>query len=696
MATAIKTVYTYNLNGTQKDFNVPFEYLARKFVRVTLIGKDRKILVLNQDYRFATKTTITTTQAWGPAQGYSYIEIRRYTSATERLIDYTDGSILRAYDLNISQLQTIHVAEEARDLTADTIGVNNDGELDARGRRIVNLVDATHDRDAVTLGQVKNMSQGAWQARNQAEQFKNQAQGFRNEAEVSRNAAEAAKARAGASELKAKDWATKENAAVEGDLWSSKHYASLAGNDRAAAYQSKEAAQRAQLAAETAQRHAANSQAAAATSASDSKKEADRAKTEADKLGNMNALAGTIDSISGVNVAFKGRVEAKSTLSTTDALKVVEPASQGPGLSQDMTYVQNLWRASAEPKGVVEEVLNYGSKRNDIYQFNWDDPATWPDGRSNGKGVHYFYGKLVANTGLESTSRYYSRYSWGGSYAGQLNDNAAFAQTIPGNQDGNIYYPIVKQYGRRSNGYPTALSFGLTSQGKNGFHVGNIVLSGDNNNTRTWGFNMDGTFSSPIISSADIRGTNFTASGLYKTTSQTGLIMQNAGRRHIQYHTGSVIDGYFFKDPGAQPFYMNFGSAASCEYKWDSNGTYSCSKGWAIAADGNLKGSKWGGGWIDTWVNTHFKKKTKAWTSVMSGATGHGVSKALSQDVRFRQCWFQINGHWMPVAIGPDATYYVAGWGNGWIKFKISNNGRTFTNIEDNGTVPTNIAVENE
>ncbi|WP_152687712.1 phage tail fiber domain-containing protein, partial [Pseudomonas fildesensis] len=34
---APKTVLTYPLNGAQRDFPIPFEYLARKFVVVTLI-----------------------------------------------------------------------------------------------------------------------------------------------------------------------------------------------------------------------------------------------------------------------------------------------------------------------------------------------------------------------------------------------------------------------------------------------------------------------------------------------------------------------------------------------------------------------------------------------------------------------------------------------------------------------------------
>lgn len=168
MATNIKTVKTYPLNGSTTEFAVPFEYLARKFVQVTLIGQDRKVLVLNQDYRFSTKAIISTTKAWGSADGYDTIEIRRYTSATERLVDFTDGSILRAYDLNVSQLQTIHVAEEARDLTADTIGVNNDGNLDARGRRIVNVADPVEDGDAINLRSMKKWNDSALVSANKA------------------------------------------------------------------------------------------------------------------------------------------------------------------------------------------------------------------------------------------------------------------------------------------------------------------------------------------------------------------------------------------------------------------------------------------------------------------------------------------------------------------------------------------------
>ena len=249
MANVIKTVLTYQLDGSTRDFNIPFEYLARKFVVVTLIGVDRKVLTLNTDYRFATRTTISLTKAWGTADGYTTIELRRVTSTTDRLVDFTDGSILRAYDLNVAQIQTMHVAEEARDLTADTIGVNNDGHLDARGRRIVNLANAVENRDAVPFGQLKTMNQNSWQARNEA-------QGFRNEAEQFRKQAEGFKNQAGTSAGAAANSAT--NAA---------HSEATAGQYSTNASQSANSAANSAQSASTSETNAKNSELAAASSA---------------------------------------------------------------------------------------------------------------------------------------------------------------------------------------------------------------------------------------------------------------------------------------------------------------------------------------------------------------------------------------------------------------------------------------------
>lgn len=192
---APKTVATYDLNGSTREFDFAFDYLARSFVKVSLIGTERVVLQVGTDYTFVSANRIRTNVIYG-APDYQQIEIRRETSTTDRLVDFQDASILRADDLDLSQLQVLHVAEEAREAATETIGVNNAGELDSRGRRIVNVGNSVGRQDAMTYGQYLDDRSGTAAARVAAE----------------------------AARDKAKEWATK-TGIVEGSLKSSKGYA---------------------------------------------------------------------------------------------------------------------------------------------------------------------------------------------------------------------------------------------------------------------------------------------------------------------------------------------------------------------------------------------------------------------------------------------------------------------------------------
>lgn len=321
MATTPKTVRTYSLDGTKKDFTIPFEYLARKFVVVTLIGATRRELILNTEYRFTTNTTITTNKAWGPADNFDLIEIRRLTSATERLVDFADGSILRAYDLNISQVQSLHIAEEARDLTADTIGVNNDGDLDARARKIVNLADGVNDGDAVNLRQQK---QWAGSALNQAAAAAASAQAAAQSASNSAGSASSSATSAGNSASSASQSATQaSNSANSASASQTSRLASEAARDLSQAWASKaedsvvsaglyssyhysRKSAASASSSQTSATNSANSASFSTTEANRATTQADRAKTEADKLGNMNALGAALSQVVGTQVLWKG------------------------------------------------------------------------------------------------------------------------------------------------------------------------------------------------------------------------------------------------------------------------------------------------------------------------------------------------------------------------------------------------------
>lgn len=320
MATTPKTVRTYPINSAAKDFTIPFEYLARKFVVVTLIGATRRELILNTEYRFSTPTTITTTKAWGPSDNFNLIEIRRLTSATERLVDFADGSILRAYDLNISSVQSLHIAEEARDLTADTIGVNNDGNLDARARKIVNLADGVEEGDAVNLRQQKqwagsalNQAQAAAAsaqaaATNNAQALVNNQQSYQNLVVAQQQAANSANSASASQASRLASEAARDASAAARDLsqaWSSKSEDQVVASGLYSSYHYSRKSAASATASQTSATNSAASASFSTTEANRATTQADRAKTEADKLGNANAFMGSIDSVSGTTVRFK-------------------------------------------------------------------------------------------------------------------------------------------------------------------------------------------------------------------------------------------------------------------------------------------------------------------------------------------------------------------------------------------------------
>ena len=190
------TIANYQGNGSTTDFNVPFDYLAKKFVKVTVDSREKlggDYGDTTKDYFFVDKTTIRFNTA--PASGTEII-IRRYTSATDRIVSFKDASVLKAKDLDVSTIQTIHIAEEGRDIINDALIVDKEGNWDAKGKRIVNVGDPIDDNDAITLKFYKDDAKGAYQAKLKAE--------------AARDAAKVSETNAKASEVNAKE--SEENA----------------------------------------------------------------------------------------------------------------------------------------------------------------------------------------------------------------------------------------------------------------------------------------------------------------------------------------------------------------------------------------------------------------------------------------------------------------------------------------------------
>lgn len=169
------TIAFYTGDGATTDFTVPFDYLAKKFVRVSLgvtILKGGDYGDTSKDYYFLDKTKV---RLKVPPQVGEVLTIRRYTSATDRVVSFKDASVLKATDLDVSAVQTIHIAEEARDIINDALIKDKEGNWDAKANRIVNVGDAVSDGDAVNLKLYKEDAKGAYQSRVEAEKARDRA-----------------------------------------------------------------------------------------------------------------------------------------------------------------------------------------------------------------------------------------------------------------------------------------------------------------------------------------------------------------------------------------------------------------------------------------------------------------------------------------------------------------------------------------
>ena len=217
------TIATYIGNGTQTDFSVPFDYLKKSFVRVYL---DETTLLTggdygdtSVDYYFLDNTTVRLKTP--PANGVE-VTIRRYTSATERIVSFEDASILKATDLDTSQLQSFHIAEEARDGVNDALLKNDEEAWDAKGNRITNVGDPVEGSDSINLDWYNKDAGKVQENANKTEQWRNETEGFRNESETFKDEAEE-------SSNLAKDWAIKMGGKVVEDAvevdYSAKYWA---------------------------------------------------------------------------------------------------------------------------------------------------------------------------------------------------------------------------------------------------------------------------------------------------------------------------------------------------------------------------------------------------------------------------------------------------------------------------------------
>lgn len=351
------TLIIYSGTGSQTDFAVPFDYLKKTFVVVSLQGTTLRggdYGDTGADYYFIDKTNIRLKTA--PASG-KLLTIRRYTSATERIVTFKDASVLKATDLDTSQLQAFHIAEEARDIINDALIQDKFDNWDAKNHRIVNVADPVDPQDAVTYKVYKEDAQGAYQSKLEAQRARDLA----------------------------KQWATKMDGQVNGQDYSSKYYADRSSTSAKVASDAETQAKEAQKNATAQAADAKASASTATTKASEASASATKAKTS-----ETNAKTSETNAKASETKAKTSQTNAKA--SETNAKASQDQATRQAQLAKDYAnqasdgQIQADWAQSdSSEKSYIRNKPNlddYVTKRNATIYDTLSIASVWPDGKT--------------------------------------------------------------------------------------------------------------------------------------------------------------------------------------------------------------------------------------------------------------------------------------------------------------------------
>ena len=139
---------TVSYQGGKQSYTFPFPYLSKQFVKVRYEGGSGTTnLEYNRDYSVEGQSVLLRSVA--PANVTVYVYRQTPTSS---LVDFNDGSLLLASEMDKMAAQLLHVEEENSDFLLNSAMVtDDDGAWQGRGRRIKNLRDPQHPQDVVTL-----------------------------------------------------------------------------------------------------------------------------------------------------------------------------------------------------------------------------------------------------------------------------------------------------------------------------------------------------------------------------------------------------------------------------------------------------------------------------------------------------------------------------------------------------------------
>ena len=142
----------YTGDGSTTTFSITFDYQKEAEISVTVDG------TAESGITFPSSTQVELTSA--PASG-ALVRIRRTTDLSAREVDFASGSVLTEEDLDNSNIQVFHAAQEAIDTSNDAISLDDDDKWDAQSKVIKNVADPVNANDAANKDYIDTQTTSA-------------------------------------------------------------------------------------------------------------------------------------------------------------------------------------------------------------------------------------------------------------------------------------------------------------------------------------------------------------------------------------------------------------------------------------------------------------------------------------------------------------------------------------------------------
>lgn len=150
--------YSYNdYSSPANGFSVILDYVATNDIYVTITTGDTITQLTSSQFTVAetsvgTAFTVTIDQTTFSSLvgSTSTVRVGRSTSITSATRSFSDGSVLKASDLNTQNKQFLLTIQESLDNANTALPIGTDNKFNAGGRSIKNLLTGSNENDAVT------------------------------------------------------------------------------------------------------------------------------------------------------------------------------------------------------------------------------------------------------------------------------------------------------------------------------------------------------------------------------------------------------------------------------------------------------------------------------------------------------------------------------------------------------------------